>query len=260
LVFILAPLYGPEIETAQEVQEAARVKHIVDSPQDFFDLVDVMMVTCRKGSEHMKYALPFAKAGMPLFIDKPFTASPEEAKELIRVAKENHSIITGGSGCKYAWDVQTLALIREKMQSEGNLLSASMNFAADTDSPYDGFYFYASHLTEMALTVFGSEVSSVTAFESKGGVVSIWHYEDYDMTLHYTRNSQDAAAVLYGKTSNVLRPINIDMIYGLEVERFVQMLRTGQMPYTYEELIQPVIMIDAILESLNSRKSVSIKK
>lgn len=251
-------LFGPDPEPAKKVMEVANVPTLLNSAEEMLGQVDAVMATNRWGSKHLEYALPFAEKGIPLFVDKPLTSDVEEAVRLVEAAKENGALLTGGSGCKYAWDVEILKSEAKKLREVDELLSASLNFAADTESPYDGFYFYAPHLTEMALTIFGTDVKAVQAFESKGGVVAIWRYEDFDVSLHYTRNSKISHATIYGKNQNVTRQINIDMIYGLEVEKFIGMLDTGVMPHDYSDFVTPVRMMDAILSSLSSGRLVTI--
>ena len=243
-------VYGPDQETAEKVKAEAGADFIADSPEDFFGKVDAMMITSRKGSKHLEYALPFLEAGMPVFVDKPLTSNVEEAQQLIATAEKNGSLITGGSGCKYAWDVEILKSRADKLKATDELLSASINFAADTQSEYDGFFFYAPHLTEMALTIFGEDIQGLQAFESAGGVLTVLRYPAYDVSLHYTRNSSVSSATLYGKTFNVQREIDISMIYGLEVEKFAEILRTGKMKHSYAFYAQPVVIMDAILRSL----------
>lgn len=251
-------VFGPEIESARAVQAAGDVETIVDSAEDFIGLVDAMMITNRSGSLHADYAKPFIEAGIPLFIDKPVTANWEEARELVRSAEEKGVPIAGGSGCKYAWDVKLLKHKTEAWNKDGELLSASMNFAADRDSIYDGFYFYGPHLTEMALTVFGFNPKSVQAYENEGGVLAVLRYDAYDISLHYTKNSRISSCTLYGQNDNEYRRIDISMIYQHEVDYFVEMLRTGNMPQTYTELIAHVGVISAINESLDSGKAVEL--
>jgi len=248
---------GPE-ESNRQIQEKTGVDFIASGPEDFFGKVDAMMITSRKGSLHAGYAMPFIERGIPLFIDKPFTSDPEEAKTLIREAEKRGVPITGGSGCKYACDVQMLAHTADTWKAEGKLLSGAINFSADRDSVYDGFYFYAPHLTEMGLTVFGYDMKSVRAFESAGGVTVAARYKDFDATLHYTKNSAVSTGVLFGKDKNAVREIDISLIYRHEVEHFVQMLRTGKMPLPYDRLIRHVTVIAAILRSLESGKEEAV--
>ncbi|MCI8441201.1 MAG: Gfo/Idh/MocA family oxidoreductase [Provencibacterium sp.] len=253
-------VYGPDMDTAQDVKDQAQVNFIADSPEDFFGRVDTMMVTCRKGSLHEQYARPFMEAGMPLFIDKPFTSDWEQAARFARDARERGVLLAGGSGCKYAWDVLLLQHKRQELCAAGKLLSAAVNFSADRDSIYDGFYFYAPHLTEIALTVFGYDVRSVHAFESRGGVVAVLRYDGFDATLHYTRGSSASTCVLFGKEGNVCREIDISLIYRHEVDRFAEMLHTGKMPVDYPELIGHVALIHAVLESLQSGKEAVVER
>lgn len=251
-------VYGPEPDGARQVWEQTGADFIAKTPGDFLGRVDAMMITSRKGSLHLGYAEPFIKAGLPLFIDKPFTSDPKEAERLIQQARERGVPLCGGSGCKYAWDVQLLKNRRKLWESEEKLLSGTVNFSADRDSEYDGFYFYAPHLTEIALTVFGSGVRGVNAFESQGGVVAVLRYDRFHATLHYTKNSTASTCVLFGKEQNLTRELDISLIYRHETEHFVHMLRTGEMPADYEELRLPVTVIAAILESLSTGREAAV--
>lgn len=251
-------VYGPDEDSAQAIINEAGAEFMAKSPDDFFGKVDAMLITSRKGSLHSGYAMPFVEKGMPLFIDKPFTSDVKEAEALIEAAKKSGSKICGGSGCRLAYDILMLQNSVRNLSASGDMVSASINFAADPDSEYDGFYFYAPHLTEMALAAFGHDVKSVYATENNGSRLSIWNYDNFSVSLHYTKGTSTSSAVVYSKTGNIMRNIDISMIYNHEVDHFVHMLRTGEMPEPYESLVQPVRMIAAIEESIKTGKTVKI--
>ena len=66
---------------------------------------------------------------------------------------------------------------------------------------------------------------------------------------------------LTGK-NDVLEAKEIDLApaYCLEAEEFVQMLRTGRMPYRYDQLMEPVFCMNAIEESYKTGKTVRIQR
>lgn len=251
-------VYGPDVATAQQIINEANAEFLADSPDDFFGKVDAMIITCRKGSLHAQYARPFIEKGIPCFIDKPFTVDIKEAQDLIALAKKNNVPLSGGSGCKLAYDVLLLQNEVEQMVKTNGMITGVINFPADPDSEYDGFFFYAPHLVEMALTIFGHDVKSVMAFEKNLSRICLFRYENYDVTLNFTKDAKQYTAVIYGKEKNVVRNIDITFIFKKEVEHYIHMLRTGEMPQTYEELVTPVVMINAIEESVRTGKEVAI--
>ena len=252
-------VYGPDSDTAQAIVNEAGAEFVAQSPEEFHGKVNAMLITNRKGSLHARYALPFIEKGMPLFIDKPFTSNIAEAEMLVAAAKKSGSKLSGGSGCKLAYDVLILQNNVRSLVASGNMISASINFAADVASEYDGFYFYAPHLTEMALKIFGPDVKSVLTTEKNGSRLSIWRYEKFDVSLHYTKDAPGSSAVIYAKNGNIMRNIDISMIYPEEVKQFIHMLHTGEMPGTYEDLVLPVRLIAAVEESAKAGKEIEIK-
>jgi len=251
-------VYGPDEATAKAIVDEAGAEFVASCPDEFHGKVDAMLITNRKGSLHSKYAMPFIEKGMPVFIDKPFTSNLKEAENLIKTAKEKGSKLCGGSGCRLAYDVLMLQNSVRKLVASGDMVSGSMNFAADPESEYDGFYFYAPHLTEMTLTVFGYNVKSVTATENNGSRISIWRYDGFDVSLHYTKGTPGSSAVIYTKTGNIIRNIDLSLIYNHEVAHFIHMLKTGEMPEPYENLIAPVRMIGAIEEAVKTGACVEV--
>ena len=144
-------------------------------------------------------------------------------------------------------------------KAAGDFVTGTMNFAADPASEYDGFFFYSSHLTEMALTVFGYNPKSVLALEKNGSRACILRYEDYDVTLNFTRGTCASTGTLFGKKGNVTREIDISLIFLQEIADFVEMLHTGKPGHTLEELIKPVAVINAIEQSVREGREVPIE-
>ncbi len=252
-------VYGPDKEPAELVAKEAKVDCIVNSPEELIGKVDAVMLTSRKGSVHYGYAMPLIEKGIPMFIDKPFTIKPEEARALIAAAKKNGVPLTGGSGCKLAYDTLLLRNTVRDLKAKGEMITGCINFPADPDDGNDGFFFYASHLTEMALTVFGYDIRSVMAFEKNKSRVVVCRYDDYDVTFNYTKDDHTYTAVIYAKSGNTVRYIDISLIYWHEVEHFIHMLRTGEMYQPYEELIKPVFVINAIEESVKTGREVAVE-
>lgn len=252
-------IFGTDKESVQEIMEKARVEHSLEKPEDFFGKVDAMMVTSRRGSEHYKYAMPFIERGIPIFIDKPFTSDYQESIKLIEEAQKRKVPVCGGSGCKYLTDVRNLQKSVNELISKGRFITACANFSVEMDSIYDGFFFYAPHLTEIVLTIFGYDVKSVGAYEKNGSVIAVARYADFDVTLNYTKNSGAASCVLFTTENNVYRAIELENLYENELDVFFRMLETGRMELGYDKLIKPVAMMEAIMESLKKGTEVPVR-
>ncbi|WMJ23267.1 Gfo/Idh/MocA family oxidoreductase [Paludicola sp. MB14-C6] len=252
-------VYGPDLESATRIVEEANAEFIAASADNFFGKVDAMIITCRKGSLHAQYAMPFIQKGIPCFIDKPFTVDREEAVKLIEEAKKRNVPLSGGSGCKLAYDVTLLQNEVEQMVKANTMITGSVSFPADPDSEYDGFYFYSPHLVEMALTIFGFDVESVVAFEKNKSRICLFRYKNYDITLNFTKDAKQYTGIIYGQEKNVVRNIDISFIFKQEVEHYIHMLRTGEMPQSYEELVKPVSVINAIEQAIQTGKETKVQ-
>ena len=149
-----------------------------------------------------------------------------------------------------------------KRQALGeNIRTGFASAPLQPDSPYSGFYFYASHLVEMCLAVFGWEPEAVTARNRDGQVTAIFHYASYDVVCAYTPGCGRYFVQLTGK-KDVLEAKEIDLnpAYRLEAEEFVELVRTGHMAYSYAQLMEPVFCMNAIEESYKTGKTARIAR
>ncbi|MFA5342255.1 MAG: Gfo/Idh/MocA family oxidoreductase [Clostridia bacterium] len=231
---------------------------IVDDPLEMMDMVDCVIVTNRHGKYHESCALPFIEKGKPAFIDKPFTIDPAEARNILRTAKEKNVPITGGSGCKYSPQILELKKLVEE-NAFGKIYSGVMNFPASTQSEYGGLYFYASHLVEMTLAVYGMDMLAVSAFINNGHITAIAHYNKYDITMQFAA-SKKYTSVIYGETDVDVRYLDMSSIFTVEFDHFVHMVRTGKSPLSEDELLMPVLVMNAIEKSLELKKTVKIDR
>ncbi|MBQ7015993.1 MAG: Gfo/Idh/MocA family oxidoreductase [Firmicutes bacterium] len=233
-------IYGEDQTASEAVRDKCGVE--IMTPEEMLSKVDAVMVTSRDGALHSKYAKPFIEAGIPAFVDKPLTCNIEDAIELMRLARDKQVPIVGGSSLKYPEDLQELKQVINESEIRGADLAAPVSMV----NPYGGFFFYAAHLVEMTMAIFGSKPQRVSACRTKDSVTATVRFEKCDVTNHFNEGNYHYSATIYTKDKTVFKELDVSKIYQHECDAFAHMLRSGEMEQTYEELVMPVAYIAAI--------------
>lgn len=250
-------VYGHYPEASQKLVDELGADAVASSIEEMVNNVDAVMVTARDGKFHYEFVKPFIEAGIPAFIDKPFTVNPEEAKELIALAKEKNVPLCGGSSLKFADAIEEMS---EYVKETGDaILGGNVVAPLYIDSEYGGFFFYASHLTEMTLEVFGYNPCSISAFRNKAGVCAIINYDNFSVSNHFNQATWLYSVSAYTADHLEQKKIDLSMAASKECDAFVEMLRTGKMAQTYEQLVIPVYYMNAVKKAYETGENVYIE-
>ena len=128
----------------------------------------------------------------------------------------------------------------------GTIRGGDVTAPVSLENEYGGFWFYAAHLAESCLTIFGPDARWVWASRTAQGVTAVVHYPAFEVTNHFTEGAYFYSASLMTTGGTRFEPLLIDDIYALECESFARMLRTGEMDFSYEELVRPVYFLAAV--------------
>lgn len=253
-------IFGLDKERTEQVARDGRIEYIAGTPEELLGKADAVMVVFRHGNLHTGYALPFIKAGIPVWIDKPFTIRNDDAKLLISTAIEHNTLLTGGSTCKYTPDILMVKNAVEKGSRIGGIKTAAMNFPATLENEYGGIYFYGAHLAEMAMMAFGYDAVSVVASENNSVVTAVVKYDRYQITLNFIPGSNEYYTILYGENGTIFREIEINGCYLKGFEQFVLMLRSRKLSMPLENLYKPVALLNAIVESYETGDEIYLER
>lgn len=252
-------IYSDEELAVKRIIDKGYATYAASSPDEFVGKVDGVVITARHGDNHYKYAMPYVKAGIPCFIDKPFCANVENAEELARVAKENGALLCGGSCLKFIDEIKSLARMAKSKKVKNGVVACPVNMVNN----YGGFWFYSQHLIEILTTIFGRSVKSVTAFcpdQNLNRVTVIFNYGDYDVCGFYT-DSYRYTASLMTADKNMYSTYCDDVVYTFknEFDEFIEMVKTKTMPNTYEDLVYPVKLLSAIERSYKEKREIVVE-
>ena len=251
-------LGGHYKESNEKLSEEFGIDCIVDKSEDMVGKVDGVIITARDGIYHAEFGRPFLEAGIPMFMDKPFTVDPMEAVDFVKEAKKRGVLMVGGSTLKCSYETMMLAdyVRRNGENVKGGTVSAPIQM----DSPYSGFFFYASHLTETSLKVFGYDPKRVTAFRKGNDVTAYVEYDKYAVTNHFNDMCMKYFGQVFTKDGIYSRELEYSLASKVMATDFANMLRYGIMPESYEQLIYPVFYMNAVKESFESGKTVLLPK
>ncbi|MGM9625762.1 MAG: Gfo/Idh/MocA family oxidoreductase [Eubacteriales bacterium] len=243
--------FGTDDASNKALVNDAGVEFIADRPEDLLGHVDAVMVTARDGRYHAQYARPFIEAGMPAFIDKPFTSDPDEAIALARLAKNKNVPLCGGSSLKVCMETRRIASYAASQHD--NILTGSVYAPVNMKNDYGDFWFYADHLTEISLAVFGWDPVWVEAAgRDDKGVTALIGYRDYNISNHFCEGMYQYAATVVTKSGFHTQTIGLEAAYAEECRVYARMLRTGRMHGTYEQLVKPVSYMQALALSMQT--------
>ena len=233
---------------------------VLPAPDAAAGQADGVIVTARHGAKHYEFAKPYMKSGVPMFIDKPVTVSPSDALSLVRDAKKNGVRLTGGS-CLIHEDYVNSLKAKVESNSDGKVYGGFVRAPISFKNNYGDFFFYAQHLVETVMHVFGRYPEAVKAYKNGSDVATVvFRYNSYDVIgefieenyVYYASVSTEKG--VYGNAFEVG-----ESCFAAEFDAFYSLLCGEKQKTTYDDFIAPVFVLDAINESLQSGREVPIK-
>ncbi len=228
---------------------------------EFVGRVDGVAVTARHGDNHRKYAEPYLRKDLAVFIDKPFTISEDDAVAFLRKAKAEGAKVCGGSSCRFDALVQQLRG-DHIAETDGKTIGGFVRCPVSLGNPNGGFFFYSQHLVEIVGEIFGRFPKSVWAHRNEKSVSAVFCYDGFDVLglfadecykcYYALRNAVDADC---GGTF----PIKADSpCFQTEFDEFYNLLCGGAQPLDWRELAAPVFVLNALERSMKSGKEETV--
>jgi hypothetical protein len=229
------------------VQKSAHIPTICQSEQEIIEKSDALLITYRLGERHYQPAMNCIQMRKPVFIDKPFTSTMEEALAIADASLTSNVPLLGGS--TLCFDPQ----IQQIVKSSPSARLAFIAYRADYDSPFGGYRFYASHLTDLCSLIINDQPLSISSKKTGDGVTSIVNYPDRHGVLHSTPDFSKPQIMF--STKHALQEFTLDdencYFYGMRA--FVQLIEKGEPDKPHlQRLISSVNILNSVMQSLDS--------
>lgn len=249
------PSFSPDVESSasrvnqykNELKEEFGVK-LVESIDALLGQVDVVMIESVDGRRHLPELRPVAKAGKPVYIDKPFAASLADAKEMVRIIKE--AKLPAFSTSSLRFDSAFVNFNKEK-DKHGKALGCDAFSPAHLEPTNPGLFWYGIHGVEILYTIMGTGCKKVECSSTDDGDVAVGTWRDGRLgTMRGIRKGAAGygAWVLTEKGKPQMLMSKGDYYPSL-IAAMARFFRTKEAPVPIEETLEIMAFIDAAWQS-----------
>jgi hypothetical protein len=221
---------------------------LVDKPADMVGKVDGMLIEAVDGTVHYERAKPFLEAGIPCFIDKPFTCSVADAKKIVELSEKRKAPVFSSSSLRYAPEV-----VEYVADPKPGKLIGCIVYGPAPLSPIPernaGLYHYGIHAAEMLYTLMGPGCNRVSNVSDKGVDVVTGHWKDGRVaTLRGIREGASSYGfTAFSEKGIKAATVGTAVIYRELLKKVVEFFKSGKSP------VEPATMIEimAFIEAAN---------
>jgi hypothetical protein len=227
---------------AAELKEKWAVE-FVNSIEAMCEKVDAVLLESVDGRPHLNQVRPVFKAKKRVFVDKPFTASYADAREIVRLSREAGVPFFSSSSLRFVADVQAM-----KNSGKHGGISGAFTFGPENLEPHHpDLFWYGIHAIEMLYTLLGPGCEEVTRVKTDSGdtVVCKWKDGRIGTMRGLIRGRQDYGAVAFGMNAVLATPVPMSSDYrGLLVE-IVKFFQTGVPPLDPDKTLEIMAFMEA---------------
>lgn len=231
---------------------------ILDSPEAVAQKCDAVLLTAVDGRAHLDLFKRIAPLQKPTFIDKPFTVSSSDAKQIVEIARQYNTPLMSCSSLRYAQPV--LELFGEVSREQ--ILSVDACGPMALQETQNNLYWYGIHTVEMLFASMGKGCVQVYATPGEGYELLTGVWKDgrvatvrgdhgsklkFNLTLFTAEGARSVEAYTHPKPP-----------YAGLLERVIPFLQTGRSPIDIEETLEIMRFIEAANESRASGTPVKL--
>jgi predicted dehydrogenase len=229
-------------DEAPLVAKASLIQNIVNQPEDVIGHVDAVVIATDDGNDHVRRARPFIEAGLPVFIDKPMATNVDDLRQFVQWQREG-KVLFSTSGMRYAPEMQ---LSHDQKTHLGDLRWIT-SFTCKT------WERYGIHALEAVYPLLGPGfISAQTQQQPGSDLVHLRHVSGAQVTLAAIHDAYGSfgAVHLYGTKGDLpLKLADTYSAFRAQLVAFIDMLRTGQPPFEFEQTIELMAIIIAGIQS-----------
>jgi len=253
-VVAVYPSFSPDLKSSaervdeykKELSEKFGVK-MVGSIAELLAGVDALMIESVDGRRHLPELKAVAKAGKPVYIDKPFAASLADAKEMVRIIKEAKLPAFSTSSLRFD---SAFVKFNAAADKHGQVLGCDAFSPAHLEPTNPGLFWYGIHGVEILFTLMGRGCKTVSCNSTQDAdlAVGVWK-EGRIGTMRGLRNGGSyGAAVMTEKSPPEMLLAANDFYPGL-VAAIARFFRTKEAPVALAETLEIMAFIDGALQS-----------
>lgn len=247
-------VWGEKEEFAQQAKTEGGIPNIVKDPLEMMGKIDALIVDHRHGDLHLDAALPFVKAGIPTFIDKPFCYSSQAAKIFLEMARAVGTPVTSYSSIAHSYGTDDM---RKQLAELKDINQVTCYGKADINSIYGGFFFYGVHMVEPLIYLFDEKIVSArfnkNDKENLNSTASLIFENGKMATLIITTKKygwQTFVETDEGVVELKSRAVTVDP--DKNYVDMVNMFNTGKEPRSHESIIHGIAVLEAVQKSIIS--------
>lgn len=102
---------------SEHTAKSSSIKNVVNNMEDMIGEIDALLLARDDGENHLQMSLPFLKAGIPIFIDKPFATTVADAQQMLDTQQYENQIYT----CSSLRFAKELILTTEEKEKIGEI-------------------------------------------------------------------------------------------------------------------------------------------
>jgi predicted dehydrogenase len=245
-------VWGETDEFAQKAAKKGAIPNIVKDPLEMMGKIDALIVDHRHPKYHLEAALPFIKAGIPVFIDKPFCYRVSEGKEFLKIAEELKTPVTSFSSATLS---EATLDMKAQLSSIGKIEHIIWYGPVDVESKYAGVYFYGVHIVQPLMKIFGEDIKKVRVIRyDKKTTASIIFKSGYFATLIFTKVRKRGIILITDEGEKKLESDIQKNDPPKHYKDMVEMFRTGKEPRSHQSMLNCVAVLEALEKSVISQE------
>jgi virulence factor len=227
---------------------------LVERPEDMIGHVDGMLIESQEGGVHWQRARPFLEAGLPCYIDKPFTCGVADARKIADLAAKKQVPVFSASSLRYAPELARFVADEKHGKVLGALAYGPAPIHEPDPSRNPGLYHYGIHAVEILYTLMGPGCQRVTCTHEKGVDVVTGQWKDGRVaTVRGIRAGKSEYGALAFTEQGVFPvPIGTRFIYRELLKKVVEMFQTKKPPLEVAVMVEIVAFIEAAQKSAHN--------
>lgn len=145
---------------------------IVDTIEEVAEQSDVIMLESLDGRVHLHQFHRLAPFGKPVYVDKPFATTSQDAVEMVRLAKQFGVPMMSSSSLRFAAGLQEIL----DQAGQGSIIGSDCFGPTPTHWALPGLFCYGIHTVEILYTIMGPGCLQVTTAsnDEHDQVTGIW--------------------------------------------------------------------------------------